>query len=115
MRKYLNILSVMMLTVYGALTLVLVPLHRHASEYDGGTHSRNAVLSVSQSNKAERTLKSKECDVCVFSSLKTVAQSAVCCATISHSESFHYSVCSSSHSTDLVSSHPHRGPPNSFV
>ena len=110
MRKYLNILSVILLMIYGTVTLVIVPFHHHPEE-NVALSSRSASSSTVQSEKSFVAHESKECYVCVFSQITIVFPSAVVsCAC----ESFHesqFAVNSDTQTLVFLLSNPHRGPP----
>lgn len=110
MRKYLNILSVTLLMIYGTVTLVIVPFHHHSDE-SIALSSRTVSTSTVQSEKSSVTHGSKECYVCVFSQINIVFSSAsISCACESFQLS-QFSVNSDTQSLVFLLSNPHRGPP----
>jgi hypothetical protein len=110
MRKYLNILSVTLLMIYGTVTMVIVPFHHH-SEESIALSSRPVSSSTVQSEKSSVAHESKECYVCVFSQINIVFPSAVISCACESFQETQFSVNSDIQSLVFLLSNPHRGPP----
>ncbi len=63
MKKHINISSVLMLIVYGAMTMVVAPLHHHAPEDGANKHSAAAHAS-------------HDCGICTYTSASVTFEPA---------------------------------------
>lgn len=100
MSRHSSILSLLLLTVYGALTLVAVPLHHHALSYED-----SPALHASSHHGGD-------CAVCTFSSNSAVDVPAPVAAAPDHADERPLAVVSDAPvSAGAVITAPHRGPP----
>jgi len=100
MSRHSAILSLLLLTVYGVLTLVAVPLHHHVSSYED-----SPALHASSHHVGD-------CAVCTFSSNSAVDAPAPVTAAPVHADDRPMAVVSDAPvSAGAVLTAPHRGPP----
>ncbi|MBP6672202.1 MAG: hypothetical protein KA247_03595 [Bacteroidetes bacterium] len=100
MKKLTNICSVLMLIVYGTLTLVVVPLHHH-------THVHSSTSHQTSGNE------NQDCGLCTISATVVVFQPALTSVTMLQSaERIHFTDHSSELSTAFSKEYPRRGPPS---
>ena len=102
MKKHLNIFSLLVLAVYGTLTLVAVPLHHHTIEYADTPHYQSVT-----------THHGDGCDVCTFAAGSyTVSVSFGLCSELADNSSGLVTINSPKNFSSLFTKeYPRRGPP----
>ena len=102
MKKHLNILSLLVLVVYGTLALVAVPLHHHTIEYVDSPQYQSVTAH-----------HGVDCDVCTFASSSfTISTSSGLCTKLVDTPDKPFVVELANGFTSLLSKeYPRRGPP----
>ncbi|MBI2429103.1 MAG: hypothetical protein HYV29_09975 [Ignavibacteriales bacterium] len=102
MSKRINILSLLLLVVYGTLTLVAVPLHQHAMNYVDTPQYHSVVV-----------LHNADCGVCTFASHSFGTSLSTIGGIVPHaqSETSFSESTDQHHPSQFTREYPHRGPP----
>gem|GEM_PF-5393346 len=103
MRKHINILSLLVLAVYGALTLVAMPLHQHPMSYVDTPHYQSFI-----------THHGLDCSVCTFNSqsVSVALSSSQCVRATVPSEQLQSVEVPNSYHSQFEKVYPRRGPPS---
>lgn len=102
MSKRINILSLMLLVVYGTLTLVAVPLHQHTMDYVDTPQYHSVIFH-----------HTADCGVCTFASHSIGTSLSTDDGVVLHaqSEKPFSDPAVRQHPSQYSKEHPHRGPP----
>lgn len=97
--------------VYGTLTLVIVPLHRHNNQNVVSPHSSPAHADLTPIAANVSIADPKDCDVCFFSQLTIVFHSSTFSFTAESVKENRTAPFVNVQSFDFLVSQSHRGPP----